>query len=361
MGVKKYTSRGKTYYRIDTWLIRPDGTIFRFRQAKIPSKEMAEALLAKVRSQSFEGRFFDKRKEKRLTVAALLQTYLPISKRDKRSWRDDVSRAGHLTRLLGARVAPGLTQRGVDEYRTLRLADVTQRGGAPSPATLDRELALLKHAINYSVHCGELDRNPIAAVSLLNVANTRDVIVDDPTFDRILAAAAPQFRAPFRLAYETGMRKDEVRLLTWKQVDLATGTVRLSHDDTKTATARQVCLTEAATVALKEVPRHLTSPHVFVNPETGKPWSDLLGQFQGACEAAGVERIWFHDLRRSFITNARRRGVAESVVMKMSGHKTRAVFDRYNVVDAADVRAAVALIEMAKRKEGELVGGAAGH
>ena len=44
-------------------------------------------------------------------------------------------------------------------------------------------------------------------------------------------------------------------------------------------------------------------------------------------------------LRRSVVTNARRRGVAESVVMKMSGHKTRAVCDRYNVVDYADVRA----------------------
>ena len=131
-------------------------------------------------------------------------------------------------------------------------------------------------------------------------------------------AAAPELRPAFRLAYDTGMRKDEVSLLTWKQV----------------------CLTDAAIVALRGVPRHLTSPYVFVNPETGKPWSDLLGQFQRACQAAGVEGVWFHDLRRSFVTNARRRGVAESVVMRMSGHKTRSVFDRCNVVDDADVRAA---------------------
>jgi integrase len=361
MGVRKYSSRGKTYYRVDSWLTRPDGTLFRFRQGKIPSKEMAEALLAKAKAQSFEGRFFDKRKERKHTVAALLDTYLPISRRDKRSWRDDVSRAAHLKRHLGDRVAQRLTQRDVDEYRTLRLAETTQRDGAPSPATLDRELALLKHAFSYAVQCGELDRNPVATVALLNVPNTRDVIVDDATFDRILAAAAPELRPAFRLAYDTGMRKDEVRLLTWKQVDLASGVIRLSHDDTKTATARQVCLTEVATVALKEVPRHLASPHVFVSPRTARPWSDLLGPFQRACEAAGVAGVWFHDLRRSFVTNARRRGVAESVVMKMSGHRTRAVFDRYNVVDAADVRAAVALIEAARRKETELAPAAAGR
>jgi integrase len=91
------------------------------------------------------------------------------------------------------------------------------------------------------------------------------------------------------------MRKDEVRLLTRKEVDLAAGVIRLSHDDTKTATARQVCLTEAATVALKEVPRHLASPHVFVSPRTGRPWSDLLGPFQRACEAAGAGGVWLHE------------------------------------------------------------------
>jgi integrase len=42
---------------------------------------------------------------------------------------------------------------------------------------------------------------------------------------------------------------------------------------------------------------------------------------------AGLDGLWFHDLRRSFITRARKLGISESVVMRMSGHKTRAVFD----------------------------------
>lgn len=78
--------------------------------------------------------------------------------------------------------------------------------------------------------------------------------------------------------------------------------------------------------------------------------------FERACEAAGAEGVWFHDLRRSFVTNARRRGVAESVVMRMSGHRTRSVFDRYNVVDDTDVKTAVTAIEVGRRKEAELAG-----
>jgi len=61
--------------------------------------------------------------------------------------------------------------------------------------------------------------------------------------------------------------------------------------------------------------------------------------------AVGLDHVWFHDLRRSFVTNARRRGVAESVVMRMSGHRTRNVFDRYNIVEDKGIRNAVRVIE----------------
>jgi len=58
------------------------------------------------------------------------------------------------------------------------------------------------------------------------------------------------------------------------------------------------------------------------------------------------------DLRRSFVTNARRRGVPESVVMRMSGHRTRAVFERYNIVEEDDLRDAVKRIEAGIAKSG---------
>ena len=63
---------------------------------------------------------------------------------------------------------------------------------------------------------------------------------------------------------------------------------------------------------------------------------------------AGVKGLWFHDLRRSFVTKARRAGIPESVVMRMSGHKTRTVFERYNIVEDEDVREAVRRIEAAR-------------
>ena len=62
--------------------------------------------------------------------------------------------------------------------------------------------------------------------------------------------------------------------------------------------------------------------------------------FRRAGKGAEIDGLWFHDLRRSFVTKARRQGIPESVVMRLSGHKTRAVFDRYNIVSEDDIKEA---------------------
>jgi integrase len=97
---------------------------------------------------------------------------------------------------------------------------------------------------------------------------------------------------------------------------------------------------------LEQLPRDLHSPYVFANPKTGKPFWDIRKPFQRACKDAGIASgqdagVVPHDLRRTSITEARRAGIPESVVMKMSGHKTRSVFARYNIVEEDDLEEAV--------------------
>lgn len=248
-----------------------------------------------------------------------------------------------------------LTQRDVDEYRTARLKETTKRGGPPAPATLDHEVALLKRVLNYAKRCGDVKHNPVLGIALLRVPNVRRTVVTEAQFAKLLDVAEEPLRSILIVAYEMGMRKQEVLQLQWNQVDIGAGTVRLAPQDTKGGEHRVVYMTARVKAAFKAmVPKEEDSktPHVFLNPDTKKAWVDIRKPFQRALEAAGLPSdVWVRDLRRSFVTNARRRGIPESVVMRMSGHRTRSVFDRYNVVDEADLKNAAAALEAGAARE----------
>lgn len=77
----------------------------------------------------------------------------------------------------------------------------------------------------------------------------------------------------------------------------------------------------------------------------GTPILDFRRRWDALCEDAGLKSFLFHDLRRSAARNMIRSGVPERVALEISGHKTRSVFDGYNIVSESDLAEAVPKIE----------------
>jgi integrase len=77
----------------------------------------------------------------------------------------------------------------------------------------------------------------------------------------------------------------------------------------------------------------------------GKKIVDFRGTWAKITKAAGVPELLVHDLRRSAIRRMVRRGIPEKVAMLISGHRTRSVFDRYDIVSESDLRDAAAKLE----------------
>jgi integrase len=127
-----------------------------------------------------------------------------------------------------------------------------------------------------------------------------------------------------------GMRRDEIVRLTWSEVDLRKGFIRLPAERTKTDNSRIIPLHPEVRATLERLPRGLHTDRVFLR--FGQPFDEIKHSFQSACEKAKIENFTFHDLRHCALNNLRKAGNDFFQIMAMSGHKTISVFKRYNLV-----------------------------
>ena len=167
------------------------------------------------------------------------------------------------------------------------------------------------------------------------------------------------------IAYNAGVRRSEVlgdnrreRLkepMRWDQVDFETKRIYLPK--TKNGEARTVPFIGdmEAWLRMARDERDLTHPECpYVVQRSGKPVYDPRKSWTKACTIAGLSDLWRHDLRRSAIRNLDRAGVSPKIATTISGHKTRSVYERYNIVNDADLGDAAAKVGRfldAKREE----------
>ena len=248
--------------------------------------------------------------------------------------------AANIKPLLGSLLTSRFTTAQARHYIEKR-----QQAGA-SNATINRELAIVRRGFKL----GAQEDPPLvyrqSAIPRLEEDNARQGFIERPQYEALLGELPGGLQAFFVCAYHTGARKGELRKIKWPQVDFESRMIRLEGRQTKGKRPRALPIygdmENWLRKQLETAP--LQNPFVF-HGARGCPIDNHLPGWSEACERAGLPGLLPHDLRRSAVRNMKRAGVQDVVAMKISGHKTRSVFDRYNIVDETDISGAAEKLE----------------
>ncbi len=246
-----------------------------------------------------------------------------------------------------------------------RYVDDRREQGAKN-ASINRELAVLRRALRL----GKV--TPLPQFPHLKENNVRLGFVEDDAYAALTSRAdALWLRCFLELAFVYGWRKTELLGMRVRQVDLKVRTIRLDPGTTKNEEGREVVMTDTVNALLKQAIAGKGPDDFVFTREDGSPVRDFRRVWQNICVRAGLGEticrkcgkpasgrkcecgshelryrgLIVHDLRRSAARAYRRAGIAESVIMKIGGWKTRQIFERYNVKDSKDIAEAVAARE----------------
>ena len=219
------------------------------------------------------------------------------------------------------------------------------------------ELSVLKRAMNLAVQKNQLRSRP--HFPHIGVHNARTGFFTHDDMERIAAEIGPQLCNLVRAAFWTGWRQAELLNLKWADVDWRAGVVRLRPTSTSAGTttktnegrvfpfrplpALEEALRTQRTYTDEVARRTGTIPqHVF--HREGRAIREFRTAWLSACERAGVklsrDRV-FHSMRASAARNLTAAGVPEHVAMRLMGHKTRIMFERYSITTEGDLHEAV--------------------
>lgn len=217
-------------------------------------------------------------------------------------------------------------------------------------ATINRDLAALHKAFTLGFKCTPKKVQSIPVFpDRLPEATPRKGFVEQRQFDALCAATKELWmRALITTAYTFGFRRGELLNMKVGQVDLLGRSIRLWRGETKSKEPRVVPMTQDVFVLLTAMCQGKQSEdYVFTRGK--EPIVDVRDEWARTIKAAKLPALIFHDLRRSAVRNMIRDGVPERVAMEISGHKTRSVFARYNIVSESDLSRAADQIEQGQK------------
>jgi len=319
----KYSRHGKPYYESSRSHKETDAK----RLLKEREGEIAQGKMPGI---NFERVFFDDLAE------SFLADYRINGFKSMERARISVN---HLKKDFEGYRIPQITTPRIQAYIERRINE-----GA-AHATINNELSALKRMLNLGARQTPPKVDRVPYIPMLKTNNARKGFFEYGDF-LALRENLPEYLKGFAtFGYRSGWRFLEIRNLTWKQINFDEGTASLESGETKNDEGRTLYLdAELKEVLLDQWETRKKNGvlllYVFPNRENTGKIVDIRKAWGTACKNAGIGKRLFHDFRRSAVRNMVRAGIPEQVAMKVSGHKTRAVFERYNIVNDADLQMA---------------------
>jgi integrase len=311
------------------------------------SVEEARDADGKRRVQKRENRIFEIMPEAKMSFQELTDWYLGLEKVKAITtfWRIETA-LENFNSELGHVIVGQIKLVDLENYQIKRKADGKADG------TIDKEIGTVQTMVRKAFFNDQVSGDTLKIFERVENlvrgnANARDRILSLDEYHMLMNHLPGHLKPVIATAFYTGMRRGEILGLTWDKVDLQARLIRLEAEDTKDNEPRNIPILDELYDILKSIPRGIHDNHVFQH--YGKPIKgDIRTALRLACKEAGIlygrfvkGGFIFHDLRHSFNTHMRKAGVAESVIMEITGHSTRQMFDRYNTVDDQDKKLAL--------------------
>jgi len=309
-----------TYQRGKNWYIDFTFKGQRVRESIGPKRKTANEVIAKRKAEIAENKYLDKRKDPEpIKFYDFAKEYLQWAKVNKKpsSLRRTTSLMRQLNKEFEAKNLSEITTWQIEKYKAKKKEEV-------KPATVNRELALLKHMFTKAIEWGKLMESPAKKVKLLKGEVKRVRFLMPDQVQTVLSNCADHLRPIVTVAVHTGMRKGEVLGLRRDQANFDHGIISLF--DTKNGERRDIPMNETVKATLRGIENE--SPYFFCNEE-GEPFGDVKKAFATALRKSGITDFRFHDLRHTFASNLVMAGEDLNAVGELLGHKTSGMTKRY--------------------------------
>lgn len=224
--------------------------------------------------------------------------------------------------------------------------------------TRNLQLRRLKIMFNWACDSGWIQKNPLQRARPEKGKPKRQTEISFGDEANMLVEMSTVMRAIALVAFDSGMRKNEIRLIEWSDIDWDTMKITIPPLRTKNRKGRIGRLTTRAAVAIQAIPKVDGSPWVFTNHRTkrayskqgiGKGWRVAVARAD-VKPAPGDNSVHFHDSRRTHARRLSRLGAPVAAIQKTLNHASLATTAIYLEANEQDVDDAHALLEAATRK-----------